>query len=280
MRFIYVCDIHGDEYKYKKILAEAIKQKIKYLVFGGDLLPKNCSDRYNEQKIFIEQFFNSYFAELKENDIKCVCILGNDDLEQLDEIFENECSKFDNVFNIDNKKADIEDISFIGLSKVLDHPFGCKDRVVIEENLEMQIQLSRIIYVEKCRNMLSADEWKEYRNSIEKMENILENLPKITEGKKGIYVFHNPPYGVGLDVCINKQQVGSKAITKFLEKSNAYMSLHGHIHESYRVTGIWKNELNNTICIQTGQTERGNKNMFYAVIDTDTNYSNLVLLKE
>ena len=280
MRFIYVCDIHGDEYKYKKILAEAIKQKIKYLVFGGDLLPKNCSDRYNEQKIFIEQFFNSYFAELKENDIKCVCILGNDDLEQLDEIFENECSKFDNVFNIDNKKADIEDISFIGLSKVLDHPFGCKDRVVIEENLEMQIQLSRIIYVEKCRNMLSADEWKEYRNSIEKMENILENLPKITEGKKGIYVFHNPPYGVGLDVCINKQQVGSKAITKFLEESNAYMSLHGHIHESYRVTGIWKNELNNTICIQTGQTERGNKNMFYAVIDTDTNYSNLVLLKE
>ena len=173
MRFIYACDIHGDEYKYKKILAEAIKQKIKYLVFGGDLLPKNCSDRYNEQKIFIEQFFNSYFTELKEKNIKCVCILGNDDLEQLDEIFENECSKFDNVFNIDNKKADIEDISFIGLSKVLDHPFGCKDRVVIEENLEMQFQLSRIIYVEKCRNMLSIDEWKEYRNSIEKMENMV-----------------------------------------------------------------------------------------------------------
>lgn len=280
MKFIYACDIHGDEYKYKKILAEAIKQKIKYLVFGGDLLPKNCSDRYNEQKIFIEQFFNSYFTELKEKNIKCVCILGNDDLEQLDEIFENECSKFDNVFNIDNKKADIEDISFIGLSKVLDHPFGCKDRVVIEENLEMQFQLSRIIYVEKCRNMLSIDEWKEYRNSIEKMENILEYLPKITEGKKGIYVFHNPPFGVGLDVCIDKRKVGSKAITKFLEKSNAYMSLHGHIHESYRVTGIWKNELKSTICIQTGQTERGNKNMFYAVIDTDANYSDLVLLKE
>ena len=280
MKFIYACDIHGDEYKYKKILAEAIKQKIKYLVFGGDLLPKNCSDRYNEQKIFIEQFFNSYFTELKEKNIKCVCILGNDDLEQLDEIFENECSKFDNVFNIDNKKADIEDISFIGLSKVLDHPFGCKDRVVIEENLEMQFQLSRIIYVEKCRNMLSIDEWKEYRNSIEKMENILEYLPKITEGKKGIYVFHNPPFGVGLDVCIDKRKVGSRAITKFLEKSNAYMSLHGHIHESYRVTGIWKNELKSTICIQTGQTERGNKNLFYAVIDTDTNYSDLVLLKE
>ena len=45
--------------KYEKLLVEAIKQKVKYLVFGGDLLPKNCSDRYNEQKIFIEKFFDN-----------------------------------------------------------------------------------------------------------------------------------------------------------------------------------------------------------------------------
>ena len=114
MKFIYASDIHGDEYKYKKLLEETIKQKVEYLVFGGDLLPKNCSDRYNEQKIFIEQFFDNYFTELKKNNIKCICILGNDDLEQLDEIFENECSKFDNVFNIDNKKVDIEINSFRG----------------------------------------------------------------------------------------------------------------------------------------------------------------------
>ena len=93
MKFIYTCDIHGDEYKYEKLLVEAIKQKVKYLVFGGDLLPKNCSDRYNEQKIFIEEFFDNYFTKLKENNIKCICILGNDDLEQLDETFENECNK-------------------------------------------------------------------------------------------------------------------------------------------------------------------------------------------
>lgn len=126
MKFIYACDIHGDEYKYEKLLTEAIKLKAEYLVFGGDLLPKNYNDRYNEQRIFIDQFFDNYFSELKENNIKCICILGNDDLEQLDEIFENECSKFDNVFNIDNKKADFEDVSFIGLSKVLDHPLGVK----------------------------------------------------------------------------------------------------------------------------------------------------------
>ena len=57
------------------------------------------------------------------------------------------------------------------------------------------------------------------------------------------------------------------------------MSLHGHIHESYRVTGMWRNELCGTICIQTGQTERHSKDMFYAIVDTDTNYNDLYMFK-
>lgn len=279
MRFIYACDLHGDKYKYKNLLEIAKNGKIKYLVLGGDLLPKECGDRINEQKIFIEQYLNNYFEELKKNNIKCICILGNDDLEILDKNFNEICKKHDNVFNIDQKKVSFGDITFIGLSKVLDHPFGCKDRVVIEEGLEMPFQLSNIIYVDKCRNMLSVDEWQDYRNDIEKMENVLEKLPKAKKGNKVIYVFHNPPFGLGLDVCRDKSQVGSKAITNFLEKSNAYMSLHGHIHESYRVTGIWKNELIGTICIQTGQTERHSKDIFYSIVDTDTNYNDLYLFK-
>lgn len=279
MRFIYACDIHGDEYKYMCLLEQAIKNNIKYLVLGGDLLPKECGDRFNEQKIFIEEYLNNYFEVLNKNDIKCICILGNDDLEILDKNFKDICRKHENVFNIDQKKANFEDVTFIGLSKVLDHPFGCKDRVVIEKGLDMPFQLSSIIYVDKCQNMLSIEEWREYRKHIEKMEDILERLPKVKKGNKAIYVFHNPPFGIGLDVCVDKRQVGSKAITSFLEKSNAYMSLHGHIHESYRVTGIWKNELIGTTCIQTGQTERHSKDMFYAIVDTDTNYNDLYMFK-
>ena len=173
MRFIYVCDLHGDEYKYKNLLEIANNEKIRYLVLGGDLLPKECGDRFNEQKIFIEEYLDNYFEELKKNDIKCICILGNDDLEILDKNFNEICRKHDNVFNIDQKKASFDDVTFIGLSKVLDHPFGCKDRVVIEEGLEMPFQLSNIIYIDKCRNMLSVDEWQDYRNDIEKMENVL-----------------------------------------------------------------------------------------------------------
>ena len=153
MKFIYACDIHGDESKYEKLFEQAKKQNIKYLVLGGDLLPKMCSNRKLEQTQFIQNYLNEYFTKLKENDIECICILGNDDLEILDNEFDKICKAHTNVFNIDNKRVDIEDVSFIGLSKVLDHPFGCKDRVVIEDGLKMPMQLSYRILIKSAADL-------------------------------------------------------------------------------------------------------------------------------
>lgn len=269
MKFIYACDIHGDKYKYEELYKELIERKIKYLVLGGDLLPKFCH-RDIEQPKFINEYLNKYFSKLQENNIKCICILGNDDLEILDSEFDSLCSKYSNVYNIDNKKVEIEDIEFIGLSQVLDHPFGCKDRVVIENNQQMPNQLSNIIKINRSKEKITVQEWKKYREEkVIHMEELLNKLPKQNENKKTIYAFHNPPYGIGLDVCIDGRQVGSKALMTFLENSNAYMSLHGHIHESPRVSGLWYNKLNNIICIQPGQTEIGNKEIYYVIVDTD-----------
>lgn len=271
MKFIYACDIHGDKYKYEKLYEKLIEENIKYLVLGGDLLPKFCH-RDIEQLRFINGYLNEYFFKLKEKEIKCICILGNDDLEILDIEFDNICNRHSNVYNIDNNKAEIEDVEFIGLSQVLDHPFGCKDRVVIEDNQQIPNQLSNIIKINKGKEKITIQEWEKYRQ--EKaihMEELLNRLPKQNENKKTIYVFHNPPYGIGLDVCADKRQVGSKAITNFLENSNTYMSLHGHIHESPRASGLWYNKLNNVICIQPGQTEIANKETYYVIVDTENN---------
>ena len=236
------------------------------------------NNRYLEQKIFIEFFLSGYFEKLKEESINCILILGNDDLEILDNEFDKVCQKYDNIYNIDGRLATVEDCCFIGLSKVLDHPFGCKDRVVIENNLKMQMQLSsRITYKNEEFDMFT---WEKKRKTIETMESILDNLPKNEDkAKKTIYVFHNPPYGIGLDVCNNGDKVGSKATTNFFFENQPYMSLHGHIHESYRVTGKWKENIGKTICLQTGQTEKGSNQMYYAIVDTTENIQDLVLLK-
>lgn len=268
MKFIYACDIHGDTNKYEKLFKTAQKEDIKYMVLGGDLLPKR-GIRVIIQPEFIRDFFEDYFKRLKENNIKCILIPGNYDLEKFDIEINELCEKYSNIYNIDNKKLDIEDVSFIGLSKVLDHPFGSKNRVLIEKKLKMQPQLSQDIYINRDTEVITISEWERYRETnIDKMEDILSSLPVVDKSRKTIYVLHNPPYGIGLDVCANGLQVGSKAITSFLEESNSYMSLHGHIHESPKISGLWYNKLGKTICIQPGQTELGEKECYYVIIDT------------
>ena len=277
MKFIYACDIHGDKNKYEDLLKIAKEEKIEYIVLGGDLLPKR-GIRKIIQPEFIKDYFEHYFKNLNENNIKCILIPGNDDLEKFDIQINELCERFNNIFNIDNRKLDIEDVNFIGLSKVLDHPCGSKNRVLIEENLKMQPQLSSEIYINKDTEVITIEEWEKYRESnIDKMEDILDNLPKLDKGRKTIYIFHDPPYGIGLDVCGNGLQVGSKAITKFLEKSHSYMSFHGHIHESPSVTNVWYNKLGETVCIQPGQTELGEKNFYCVIVDTEKNkYDRLI----
>lgn len=274
MRFIYACDIHGDINKYEKLFQKAKEENIEYIVLGGDLLPKR-GIRAVIQPEFIKEFFNDYLRKLNDNNIKCILIPGNDDLEKFDIQINEICDKYSNIHNIDNKRLDIEDVSFIGLSKVIDHPFGSKNRVVIEENSKMQPQLSKDIYINKDTEVITIEEWEKYRETnIDKMEDVLNDLPKADKEKKTIYVLHDPPYGFGLDVCTNGLQVGSKAIMKFLEDSNVYMSLHGHIHESPKISGRWYNVLGNTVCIQPGQTELGEKDCYCVIIDTEINSKN------
>ncbi len=269
MKFIYACDIHGDESKYNKILETAIKEKIKYIVLGGDLYPKN-GERTVIQPEFINNGLKLFFEKLKENNLKCILILGNDDLEQFDEQFDNLCSKYENIYNVDKLKTTVEDICFIGLSNVLDAPFKRKNRVLIENNFEGEAQWSDEILIEKGTKTITAKEWERYRETnIQKMEDVLARLPKADDGLKSIYILHEPPFGIGLDVCFTGKKVGSKAITKFIEEHDIYMSLHGHIHESPEKSGKWKEKIGNTICIQPGQTDLGAEKMMYVIINTD-----------
>lgn len=62
--------------------------------------------------------------------------------------------------------------------------------------------------------------------------------------------------------------IGSVDIYNFLKERQPLFSLHGHIHESPDTEkGKWCNQIGNTICIQTGQTELFASDMVYAEID-------------
>lgn len=269
MKILYVTDLHGDKNKYRKSLEVAVEKDIKVIVNGGDMLPKQC-DRHKEQPVFISNFLNEYFEELRKHNITYLAMLGNDDLLAVESLFTKVCDTFDNIYNIAGKRVSINGYEFIGMNHILDHPFGCKDRVVTETHYIPQQQLSPVAGISNEYGYDKIYNWLEYSTTeLPHMCDILNRLPEPKELRKTIYIMHMPPAGLRLgQLRYQDLDIGSVDIYQFLKHNQPLLSLHGHIHESPDTEkGKWINQILQTTCIQTGQTELYDSYMTYAEID-------------
>ena len=245
MKILYVTDLHGDKNKYRKSLEIAMKQEIRVIVNGGDMLPK-LGERHTEQPLFIKGFLSNYFSILQEHNITYLNMLGNDDLLSVDNLFEQTCGGFANVHNIAGKKIRIDEYEFIGMNQILDHPFGCKDRVVTETDYIPQRQLSLFAGISNEYGYDRIFDWLEYsKTELPLMCGILKELPEPESPKKTVYVMHMPPAGLRLGQLLYQDlDIGSVDIYEFLKAKQPLLSLHGHIHESPDTEkGSWMNQI-------------------------------------
>jgi uncharacterized protein len=91
----------------------------------------------------------------------------------------------------------------------------------------------------------------------EQLEPMLEALiSKVRKVEWSIFNFHAPPHGFALDLAPEltkdlvqavdrKIHVGSKAVTKMIQKYQPFLSLHGHIHESRGIQKMGKTTMIN-----------------------------------
>ncbi len=73
---------------------------------------------------------------------------------------------------------------------------------------------------------------------------------------RAVMLFHTPPYDTNLDRAATDGMmvdhvpldlhVGSIAVQRFIEKRQPLLTLHGHIHESARLTGSWRDRIGGT----------------------------------
>ena len=280
MKILYVTDLHGDKNKYRKSLDIAVEKNIGVIVNGGDMLPK-LGERHLEQPIFINEFLRGYFSELERHGITYLAMLGNDDLLSVDGLFDTVCGEYENVHNIAGKKVRIGGYEFIGMNHILDHPFGCKDRVVTETHYIPQRQLSPVAGISNEYGYDRIYNWLEYaRTELPYMCDILNDLPEPENLQQTVYVMHMPPAGLRLGQLLYQDlDIGSVDIYEFLKERQPLLSLHGHIHESPDTQkGRWINQIRSTACIQTGQTELHDNDMVYAEIDLQSReYSRKVI---
>jgi Icc-related predicted phosphoesterase len=270
MKILYVTDLHGIEWKFHQIYQSAISLKVDIVINGGDLFPFKGNLLHQDK--FISNFLGNHFSKYESQQIYYLTMLGNDDLRIFDDLFQKFCDKYLYVENVAQKKYQIEGYKyeFIGMNWVTDLPFGLKDRVRKDtEDFEFPGQFGNQ-FLSIQNGWEKIEDWFSYANSLPTIEDEMRELVKPSDMKNTIYIIHMPPSNLGLDVCHDGRKVGSKAIYEFLKKNQPKVSLHGHIHESPEVSGEWYSSLDNTICIQPGQSHYHEDNVKFAVFDLDT----------
>jgi len=244
MNCIFVSDLHGSKYKIKNLFKLIKSEKPDGVFIGGDIFPNNYIEDINS---FFYNYYIKNIEELIKNKIKSkiFIILGNDDPRIYENLlFEAEAKGY--LYYVNCKSIEFFDLYVVGYSYVPPTPFTLKDWE--------RYDVSR--YVDP--GSLSPEEGKRSFDidlSEEKYKTIsedLNDLSKKSDPKKTIYLFHSPPYRTNLDradlddkkfdhvqIDVN---VGSIAIKRFIERVNPFLTLHGHVHESSRLSGDWKDK--------------------------------------
>lgn len=87
----------------------------------------------------------------------------------------------------------------------------------------------------------------------------LDDLIGDDDISSAVFLFHVPPYGTALDTADLAGRsvegvpldphVGSIAVRRMIERRAPLLTLHGHVHEAYRLTGSFKEQIGSTWCL-------------------------------
>lgn len=276
-KIVYTSDLHGNDTQYTKLIKFVKENKIKNIILGGDLFPKYKKlPRYipemkreiwlptNEyitfQREYIKNEFLEYIKELNKFAIIYI-LMGNDDcLVNMDVLLENEK---DNYFLIHNKRLQITNDKFIvGYSytpwdwtpEIND--WNKFDITNPSEDILLEYKLRKERYTPFGRKS-TINGWEEFLINPETENNNSIQLDLMNElfhkePENTIYVIHVPPTNANLDITYKNTKIGSFAVKQFIDNAQPYLTLHGHVHESYDMTNIFKTKIDKTLSCISG----------------------------
>jgi Icc-related predicted phosphoesterase len=254
--FYFVSDLHGRVKCYRKLFS-AVQQDIPQAVFlGGDLLPSGSmyfGGKDSFKNSFIDDFLVPELLKLRGalNDKfpQFIIILGNDDA-RVEEI---NILRYDreNLWKyMHNRKIALMDYRIYGYACVPPTPFALKDW----ERYDVSHFVDPGALAPEEGRLTSAISEKEIHDHT--IQEDLENLCAEDVLDQAIFLFHAPPYQTHLDRAALDGRfvehvpmdvhVGSIAIQRFIQNRQPLITLHGHIHESARLTGSWQEKIGRT----------------------------------
>ena len=258
MKILVTSDLHQWIPKWKDLVKIVSREKPRFILIAGDLLPKTGG--YAAQKKFFSEM-GTYFREMKRSaPVTVLTYLGNDDFHILEPMLDKLEAK-GLCINLNGRIHREEELIFCGMNKVRDYPFGYKHWCVPDGKfLTCPEQF--------CGEGLTVNEHGEFvplkslvehlsaKPSIKQELERLKNQLAEGEMRRSIWMVHQPPTELGMDICGHGQRVGSPTVLQFATDNQPLLGCSGHIHESpYQVDGKWIAHVGKTIWLQPGQID-------------------------
>lgn len=255
-RCFFATDIHGHIDRYEKLFRLIAREEPDILLLGGDILPTALSS-LSSLDLKHQDFINGYLAvkfrrlreEMGDSYPQIFLILGNDDGRSV------EASVLDIATSgmwtyIHDRRITFEDYAVYGYSYIPPSPIQLKDWE--RYDVSRYVDPGCVSPEEGYRTLPVTDHEKRYST----IQSDLESLAGDDDLSHAIFLFHTPPYqtkldraaldGKMIDYVPLDVHIGSIAVRRFIEKRQPLVTLHGHVHESARITGAWRDQLGRT----------------------------------
>jgi Icc-related predicted phosphoesterase len=252
----FASDLHGRIERYQKLFCAIETERPAAVFLGGDLLPSGLGlagslnpDHLDFINGFIVPGFDRVQVSLGAEYPDVFAILGNDD------------PRFEEAAMLDvatrglwryahDQRIDWCGYTVFGYSCIPPTPFRLKDweRYDVSRYVDPGCSSPE----DGWRTMPVAESEIRYGT----IQQDLDALVGDRSLERAIMLFHSPPYksaldraaldGRSIDFVPLDVHVGSIAIQRLINTRQPRITLHGHVHESARITGQWSTRLGET----------------------------------
>lgn len=254
MRACFTSDLHGSETLYAQLDRLIEQERPDAVLLGGDLcVDGDIADPLGTQVRYVREIFVRRLQRWRVANQNLIVgvIVGNHEWAcTLDEWRRLEAAKTLSVLDLIHPLR-LGDTHVLGYGLTPPTPFYAKDFERLDQTGEMPPLASGYFWdkTTQAPRPCAAHEWFGRNPSIQQD---LEGAP--APARPWIFVCHAPPHATRLDTMKGSSlPVGSRAVRDFIQRHEPVLTLHGHIHESPQLSGVFRQQIGASLCVNPGQ---------------------------
>jgi Icc-related predicted phosphoesterase len=253
-RCLFVSDLHGRTDRYEKLLAAVEAERPGAVFLGGDLLPLGALSPSGGDFLleWLGPRLEAVRTHLGASYPRVLAVFGNDDPRTEEESLA-QLERRLLLEHLHGRRATLGSRAVYGYACVPPTPFTLKDWE--RYDVSRFVDPGCVSPEEGYRSVPVPEGGTKWGT----IAGDLEALVGAADVSGAVFLFHAPPHGTALDRAALDGRtvdhapvdvhVGSIAIRRFIEERQPLVTLHGHVHESARLTGAWQDRIGRTVCL-------------------------------